>query len=66
MVTSDIDLTAGTFTSVTDPNNQSVGYTYDTLKRLTAVQAIAGSKTYRNSYTYTDDKLTAVSAQYDR
>ena len=61
VVESNINLTTGTLTSVTDPNGQTVQYTYDTLKRVTGVQATAGGKTYKNAYVYTDDKLTQVS-----
>ena len=60
MVTSTIDQTAGTLTSVKDPNEQVVNYEYDTLKRTTGVHTTAGGKTYRNAYTYTQDKLTKV------
>ena len=58
VVTSNIDLTAGTLTSVTDPNGQTVNYQYDVLKRTTGTYTTAGGKTYRNAYTYTQDKLT--------
>ena len=60
IVTSNIDLTAGTLTSVTDPKGQTVNYQYDTLKRTTGVNTTINSKTYRNAYTYTQDKLTKV------
>lgn len=60
VVTSNIDLTAGTLTSVTDPKGQTVNYEYDALKRTTGVHTTAGGKTYRNAYTYTQDKLTKV------
>lgn len=59
-VTSNIDLNRGTLTSVTDPNGQTVGYTYDTLKRVTATTAAAEGKTYKNEYVYAADKLTQV------
>ena len=60
-VTTAIDSNKGTVTSVTDPNGQKVSYTYDTNRRVTAVTTTADSKTYRNQYTYTEDKLASVS-----
>ena len=57
IVTSNIDLTAGTLTSVTDPKGQTVNYQYDTLKRTTGVHTTISSKTYRNAYPYTHARL---------
>lgn len=69
VVTSTINPTTGTLTSVQDPNGQTVNYTYDSLKRVTGVQATAVAvneqgnsvtRTYKNAYVYEDDKLTQV------
>ena len=60
VVTSNIDLQTGLLNSVTDPKGQTVEYSYDEMKRTTGVHATVGSKTYRNAYTYTQDKLTKV------
>ncbi len=60
VTTSDINLSLGTLTSITDAKGQSVNYTYDNVKRVKTVQATADSKTYRNAYTYEDDRLKQV------
>ena len=57
VVRSDIDQTLGTLKSVTDPKGQKVNYTYDQLKRVTAVSAAAGGKNYKNTYAYKDGRL---------
>ena len=61
-VTTVTDSDRGTVTKVTDANGQEVNYAYDTLRRVSAVTAAAGGKTYRTSYTYDADKdwLTEV------
>ena len=58
--TRQVDAVTDTLTSVTDPNGQSVSYTYDGLRRVTGSQSAAGGKTYRNAYTYTQDKLVTA------
>ena len=60
VITNNTDLTKGTLTSVTDPKGQTVNYEYDDFKRTTGVYTTADGKTYRNAYTYTQDKLTKV------
>ena len=54
-VTTVTDSDKGTVTSVKDPNNQQVNYTYDTLRRVTEVSTTADSKTYKNEYSYDAD-----------
>ena len=51
----------GTLTSVTDPTGQTVNYTYDASKRVTSVQTTGDGKTYKNAYTYEDDRIKTVS-----
>ncbi len=51
----------GTLQSVTDPTNQTVNYTYDASKRVTGVSTAAGGKTYKNAYTYENDRIKTVS-----
>ena len=69
-VTTVTDPNRGIVTSVTDPKGQQVSYTHDTLGRVTVVQTSAAdnegiTRTYRNEYTYTDDKLTKVAHNTD-
>ena len=59
-VTKVIDPNLGTTASVTDPKGQTVHYTYDVLKRVTQTETTADGKSYRNQYTYTQDRLTQV------
>ncbi len=59
-VTSDTDWDKGTLKSVTDPNGQTVSYTYDALKRITETTAIADGTTYKNQYSYNQDRLAEV------
>ena len=55
------DLNAGTLTTVTDPNNQSVSYGYDALRRVASVQSTASGNTYKNEYAYdAADRLRRV------
>jgi RHS repeat-associated protein len=51
----------GTLTSVTDPGNTTVNYTYDASRRITGVETTVDGKTYRNAYTYEGDRLKTVS-----
>ncbi len=60
VVTQNVNATDGTLTSVTDPNGQTVSYTYDASKRVTGVQTTAGGKTYKNAYTYANDRIQKV------
>ena len=60
VVTQNVNATDGTLTSVTDPNGQTVSYTYDASKRVTGVQTTAGGKTYKNAYTYSNDRIQKV------
>ena len=59
-VTRNVNAETGLLTSVTDPNGQRVSYTYDASKRVTGVQTTAGGKTYRNAYTYANDRIQKV------
>lgn len=52
-----VNATDGTLTSVTNPNGQTVNYTYDESKRVTGVETTADGKTYRNAYTYENDRI---------
>ena len=60
VVTQNVNATDGTLTSVTDPNGQTVSYTYDASKRVTGVQTTAGGKTYKNAYAYANDRIQKV------
>ena len=51
----------GTLSSVTDPTGQTVNYAYDASKRVTSVQTTGDGKTYRNAYTYENDRIKTVS-----
>ena len=53
--------TNGTVSQVTAPNGQTVNYTYDAQKRVTAVNATANGMNHKNAYTYSNDRLTTVS-----
>ena len=59
-VTQVVDSNDGTLTSVTDPTGQTVSYTYDNARRVTAVQTTGNGKTYRNSYVYENDRMKMV------
>ncbi len=61
IVTRDTNAYDGTVTKVTDPTGQAVTYAYDASKRVTAVNAAADGKNYRNAYTYANDRITQVS-----
>ena len=60
-VTQTVNTSDGTLTSVKDPTNQTVNYTYDAAKRVTGVQTTGDGKTYRNAYTYENDRIKTVS-----
>lgn len=60
VATQNVNATDGTLTSVTDPNGQTVSYTYDASKRVTGVQTTAGGKTYKNAYAYANDRIQKV------
>lgn len=55
-----VDPTKGTLTWAQGPDGQRVDYTYDPSKRVSSMQTIADGKTYRNEYTYQDDRLRTV------
>ena len=55
-----VNATDGTLTSVTDSNGQTVNYTYDESKRVTGVETTTDGKTYRNAYTYENDRIKTV------
>ena len=61
VVTYITDLAKDTLTKVTDPNSQSVEYTYDSAKRMTGTSAVVDGNTYKNTYGYEDGKLKTVS-----
>ena len=61
IVTSVVNTSDGTLTSVRDPENQTVNYTYDAAKRVTGVQTTGNDKTYKNAYTYENDRIKTVS-----
>ena len=51
----------GELNSITDPTGQTVSYAYDDAKRVTGVQTTADGKTYKNAYTYEEDRIKTVS-----
>lgn len=61
VVTYTTDLAKDTLTRVTDSNNQSVEYTYDSMRRVTDTSAVVDGNTYKNTYSYEDGKLKTVS-----
>ena len=60
VVTYETDLAKDTLTKVTDPNGQSVNYTYDSRMRVIGTSATADGKNYKNTYTYEKDRLKTV------
>ncbi len=60
-VTRSTNARTGELNSVTDPTGQTVSYAYDDAKRVTGVQTAADGKTYRNAYTYEEDRIKTVS-----
>ena len=61
MTTRTVDSNLGTVGSVTDPMNHTVSYTHDVMKRVTKTETTVDGKTYKTTYTYTNDRLTQVS-----
>jgi RHS repeat-associated protein len=59
-ITNEYDQTLGTLTSLTDPDGQVLNYQYDLLNRTINTVTTASSKTYRNDYVYSNDKLSQV------
>lgn len=59
-VTYETDLAKDTLTKVTDPNGQSINYTYDSRMRVIGTNATADGKNYKNTYTYEKDRLKTV------
>ena len=60
VVTYETDLAKDTLTKVTDPNGQSVNYTYDSRMRVIGTSATADGGNYKNTYTYEKDRLKTV------
>ncbi len=60
-VTQDVNARTGQLNSVADPTGQTVSYTYDGAKRVTGMQTAADGKTYKNAYTYEEDRIKTVS-----
>ena len=60
-VTRSTNARTGELNSVTDPTGQTVNYAYDDAKRVTGVQTTADGKTYKNAYTYEEDRIKTVS-----
>lgn len=60
VVTYETDLAKDTLTKVTDPNGQSVNYTYDSRMRVTGTSATADGRNYKNTYAYEKDRLKTV------
>ena len=50
-----------TLKRVTDPTGQAVEYEYDAARRVTGVETTADGKTYKNAYTYENDRIRTVS-----
>ena len=59
-ITYEYNETKGTVSKTTDANGNETNYTYDSLDRLSQVSATNGTKTYQNTYTYENDKLTQI------
>lgn len=60
VVTYETDLAKDTLTKVTDPNGQSVNYTYDSRMRVIGTSATADGRNYKNAYAYEKDRLKTV------
>ena len=60
VVTYETDLAKDTLTKVTDPNGQSVNYTYDSRMRVIGTSATADGRNYKNTYAYEKDRLKTV------
>ena len=59
-VTQAVNPSLDTLTSVTDPQGQTVNYTYDLSRKITQTAATTPNGTYRNNYAYDMDMLTQV------
>ena len=60
VVTYETDLAKDTLTKVTDPNGQSVNYTYDSRMRVIGTSATVDGRNYKNTYAYEKDRLKTV------
>lgn len=60
VVTYETDLAKDTLTKVTDPNGQSVNYTYDSRMRVIGTSATVDGGNYKNTYAYEKDRLKTV------
>jgi len=60
VVTYETDLAKDTLAKVTDPNGQSVNYTYDSRMRVIGTSATADGRNYKNTYAYEKDRLKTV------
>lgn len=60
VVTYETDLAKDTLTKVTDPNGQSVNYTYDSRMRVIETSATVDGRNYKNTYAYEKDRLKTV------
>ncbi len=60
-VTRSTNTRTGELNSVTDPTGQTINYTYDDAKRVTGVETTGDGKTYRNAYTYEEDRIKTTS-----
>ena len=60
-VTRSTNTRTGELNSVTDPTGQTINYTYDDAKRVTGVETTGDGKTYRNAYTYEEDRIKTAS-----
>lgn len=45
---------------MTDPTGQTVNYSYNASKRVTEVTTTGDGKTYKNAYTYENDRIKTV------
>ncbi|MDD2376320.1 MAG: RICIN domain-containing protein [Clostridia bacterium] len=54
------DTGSGTLASVVDAKGTTTSYEYDNLDRMTSVTSVTDGKTYTNSYTYVNDKLSSI------
>ena len=60
IVTQTHNSSTGTLTSVEDPTGQTLNYTFDDSKRVTAVQTTGDGKAYKNGYTYENDRIKTI------
>ncbi len=54
------DTGSGTLSNVVDAKGNKTQYGYDNLDRLTKVSLTDGDKTYSNTYTYLNDRLSSI------